>query len=269
MSTGQLKAPSGQITVAAVPGEKFVRLSQAGHLLSLEFQPLAAADIQPQSWTLPIASLPHLLTGGGLQSATGMRVESDRTIVLTGSGISVAADAGTAIVSGSLDVSSPPYPGGEQRGVGGSVNVLGDKVGLLGAFINASGTNGGGTVLVGGDYQGKGTVPNATQTFVSSDSTINADALSLGDGGRIIVWANQSTGFFGNISARGGSFNGNGGKVEVSGKEALNYSGTVDLLSADGQRGTLLLDPKFIIITPVGAAPVLGNSLFAPPMAAW
>jgi hypothetical protein len=36
---------------------------------------------------------------------------------------------------------------------------------------------------------------------------------------QVIVWADQVTGFYGNISARGGLNFGNGGFVEVSGKE--------------------------------------------------
>ena len=39
ISTGQLTAPNGNITVAAVPGQNFVRVSQPGHLLSLDIQP--------------------------------------------------------------------------------------------------------------------------------------------------------------------------------------------------------------------------------------
>jgi hypothetical protein len=57
------------------------------------------------------------------------------------------------------------------------VNVLGENVGLISADVNASGTNGGGRVLIGGDFQGQGTVPTAQQTIVSQDSVINADAL--------------------------------------------------------------------------------------------
>jgi filamentous hemagglutinin family protein len=40
VSTGQMSAAGGQITVAAVPGENLVRLSQAGNLLNLEIQPI-------------------------------------------------------------------------------------------------------------------------------------------------------------------------------------------------------------------------------------
>jgi CHAT domain-containing protein len=192
-----------------------------------------------------------LLTGSSVE--TGLTINPDNT-VQTDSGTVMPIETGAALVSGMLDTSGQ---------IGGGVNVLGDKVGLFGAAINTSGSNGGGTVLIGGDFQGRGTVPNATQTLVSSNSVINADALSQGNGGSVIVWANQSTGFFGNISARGGNFNGNGGQVEVSGQQSLNYSGTVDLLAPNGQTGTLLLDPKSITITPTGTAPVLGNRWFA------
>lgn len=89
VSTGQLNAPGGQIAVAAVPGENLVRLSQPGHLLSLEIQPIASASSQPSNWNLPIVSLPQLLTGAGGSSATGMTVNSNDQVVLTGSDIGV------------------------------------------------------------------------------------------------------------------------------------------------------------------------------------
>ena len=239
VNTGTLQAAGGQITIAAVPGGNTLRLSQPGHLLSLEIQPIATAQGQPQNWTLPIASLPQMLTGGSGGNATGLTVNSNSQLVLTGSGITIPAETGTAIASGTVDVSGQ---------TGGRVQVLGDKVGVFGANINASGINGGGTVLIGGDYQGKGKVPNADRTSVSSDSVITADSLLNGNGGRVIVWADKLTGFFGNISARGGSNSGNGGFVEVSGKENLIFKGTVDTSAPNGNFGMLLLDPTNIVI---------------------
>jgi filamentous hemagglutinin family protein len=92
VSTGQLNAPEGQITVASVPGENLVRLSQLGNLLSLEFQPIANIGVQgfapfPQNFS--VSSLPQLLTGGGESSATEITVNSNGEVVLTGSGIGV------------------------------------------------------------------------------------------------------------------------------------------------------------------------------------
>lgn len=89
VSTGQLSAPGGHITVAAVPGSHFVRLKQPGSVLSLDIQPQTGSGSQPENWTLPIASLPELLTGGNVGNATGLTVNSNGTVQLTSSGMAV------------------------------------------------------------------------------------------------------------------------------------------------------------------------------------
>jgi filamentous hemagglutinin family protein len=88
-STGNLDAAGGQITVAALPGESVVRISQKGLLLSLDIQPLTSADGNSGNFQFPIASLPELLTGGGGDNATGMRVNTNGQVELTGSGFKV------------------------------------------------------------------------------------------------------------------------------------------------------------------------------------
>lgn len=235
VNTGQLSAPGGQISITSVPGQNWVRLSQPGNLLSLEIQPLASSSNQPNNWTIPIASIPELLTVGN----TGLTANPDGTVKLTGSNVTIPTTPGTTIVSGKVDVSSQ---------TGGTVTALGKKVALVDANINASGSNGGGTVLIGGDYQGKGTLPNADQTYINSNSVINADSNLNGNGGRVIVWGNDTTQYFGNISARGGANSGNGGNVEVSGKNFLTFKGLVDTSVANGSFGTLLLDPSTLTI---------------------
>ncbi|MCY7382150.1 MAG: CHAT domain-containing protein [Microcoleus sp. CAN_BIN18] len=257
ISTGQLSAPGGQITVAAVPGENLVRLSQNGLLLSLEVSPGGKV---PGAEALPFSplSLPRLLSGPGVADATGISTNDRGEVVLTGGQI-VPAGAGTALVSGQADVSA-------RGGVGGSVNVLGDKVGLFGAKIEASGSDGGGTVRIGGDYRGEGTVPNATMTYVDGKSSIAANATQSGNGGRVFVWADNTTAFLGSISARGVSpttSTGVGGFVEVSGKQRLIFNGTVDTSGTNGL-GTLLLDPENILITDsaegIGDSQIIANN---------
>lgn len=243
VNTGQLAAPQGSITMAAVPGQKLVRISQPGNLLSLEVEPIEAGT-QAGGWTIPVLSLPELLTGEGGSQATGLAVKANGQVELTASGVEIPSEAGTAIASGTLDVSTPP----NQGGVGGNINVLGDQVKLLSANLDASGTDGGGTVRIGGDYQGKGTIPNASDTFVSADTNIKANALSQGKGGKVIAWADKSNRFLGKISARGGLNSGNGGFAEVSGKQSLEFKGLADLLAPAGAAGTLLLDPTDITI---------------------
>jgi filamentous hemagglutinin family protein len=257
INTGQLTAPGGTITIAAVPGENLVRISQAGQLLSLEISP--PRNQSGQQVPITAVSLPTLLTGTAGIVETGVSVSPTGEVQLTNSGTTIPSGVGIAIASGSLDVSNASNVGAQGLAplpqTGGTVNVLGDKVGLFGANINASGINGGGIVRIGGDYQGKGTVPNASRTFVSNDSVINASALLNGNGGQVILWANEVTGFQGNITARGGLFSGNGGFVEVSGKQDLIFRGQVDLSAVNGSLGTLLLDPTDITIVSGGDAP--------------
>lgn len=132
---------------------------------------------------------------------------------------------------------------------GGTVRVLGNQVGLIGqAQIDVSSTTGGGTVLVGGDYQGQGDFPTATQTYIDSAVVINADALVDGDGGRVIIWADDDTSFYGDVSAQGGIQSGDGGFIEVSGERNLLFHGDVNTASNGGVSGTLLLDPANIVI---------------------
>ena len=154
-------------------------------------------------------------------------------------------DSGLVQVAGALDASGLSI---EQKG--GQVSVLGRSVELRDTTnINVSGDVGGGRVLVGGNYQGQGPEPNAISTLVAAGASINADAISQGDGGTVIVWADGHTGYAGSISAKGGQSGGNGGFVEVSGKNTLGFSGRVNTSAPVGRTGTLLLDPSDITIS--------------------
>ena len=104
INTGTLTAPSGTVTLAAVPGNQYVRVGQAGSVLSYDL-PLAVKHTVNPLTTSPL-SLPQLLTGGTLTSATGLTVVNG-VGTLTGSGIPVSAGdvvaktvtAGTATLS--------------------------------------------------------------------------------------------------------------------------------------------------------------------------
>jgi len=247
LNTGQLSAPGGNITVAAVTGGTLLRLSQEGVLLNLEID-AAAVPAVPQTLgsdgqAFHSLDLPQLLTLPNVGHATGINVAANGAIQLAGSGLSLSGAEGAALVSGTLDASNPAA-----NGMGGMVNVLGDRVGLVKATIDASGFDGGGTVRIGGDYQGKGPGFNASRTFVSQDSILRADADLSGDGGQVILWSEDTTEFYGDISAQGGRDSGNGGFVEVSGKENLYFQGTVDVGAERGLNGDILLDPRDIII---------------------
>jgi CHAT domain-containing protein len=239
LNTGTLSAPGGQIALAAVPGQTLVQINPANNLLSLEFQPLSGSS------SLAPLSLPQLLTGGGVSNATGMQTNSDGTIQLTGSSLKIPTQAGTAIVSGQISVASASQSPRSTP----SINLLGSQVGLFNATVDASQIKDGGTVRIGGDYQGHGTIPNALFTYVSQDTRIRADSLGQGNGGRIIVWADDSTRVYGSLSAQAGQLGGNGGLIETSGKVYLDVSGvTVYANAPQGKAGLWLLDPQDITI---------------------
>jgi filamentous hemagglutinin family protein len=143
---------------------------------------------------------------------------------------------------------------------GGSIQVLGDHVGITGdALVDASGERGGGTVLVGGDFHGANPgVANASATFIGAQARIRADAMESGDGGRVAVWSDGATRAYGSISARGGESSGDGGFAEVSGRGFLDYGARTDLRASHGAAGTLLLDPNDITIQ---AGPASGSNV--------
>jgi len=142
-------------------------------------------------------------------------------------------------------------------GEGGDIDVFGDEVNLgSGSVLRADGATGGGTVRVGGGFQGSdSSVRNSVYTTVEPGALLSADALEEGTGGEVIVWSDGDTVFEGTISAQNYGV-GNGGMVEVSGKETLSYQGQVNTMAANGEFGTLLLDPADFTVTAGGVSGV-------------
>ncbi len=193
----------------------------------------------------------------------GSSVLNTGTLNVTGTngdgGTVVLQSSDTTIVSGDsvIDASSTDTDGGK-------VKILGDKVGVLdNTVVNVSGATGGGEVLIGGDFRGDNPdIQNAKRTLVADDVKITADANTVGDGGKVIVWADEVTGYYGDISAQGGSTGGDGGFAEVSGKDYLDFKGEVNLAGINGETGTLLLDPLNITIEDGGTAAPIVDVLF-------
>lgn len=94
INLGTLETPQGQVTIAAVPDEKVLRISPAGSVLSIEI------PLTTELTTLDAASLPDLLQLPTLQSASAVQVNADGTVSLQGSEITI--EPGDAIVAGTL-----------------------------------------------------------------------------------------------------------------------------------------------------------------------
>jgi fibronectin-binding autotransporter adhesin len=141
------------------------------------------------------------------------------------------------------------------RGLGGRVELESDELSLeSGTLIDAKGATGGGTVWVGGGWQGSGPLHQATSVYFSADSQIDASATDKGDGGEVVLWsdvhkAGSVTTANGSIWAKGGVNGGNGGRVETSGHELrLGDQVAVSTKAFMGQDGEWLLDPENLYI---------------------
>jgi len=236
---GEIHAPDG--TIALVAGERVVLTRLAGRL-HVEVDGAAGSPDAPA-----IAQTGTLDAGdeGSVSFTTGdvYSLAVNHEGITRGGRIELRAATGLLQVAGLLDASDTT-PGG----TGGEISVTGGQVALLGALLDASGDAGGGTIRVGGDLRGQGSLPNATRTYVDGESVLRADAATSGDGGTVIVYADEATAFHGAISARGGAEGGDGGFAEISGAVFLFSGGDVDLRAVQGANGTLLYDPKDIVI---------------------
>lgn len=263
-NTGIIQAPDGSILLAA------------GRKLEITSMDLEGVTFEIQAPTDSVLNLGKLLAENGavrafagtLRHSGEIRAsrlvqDSDGSIVLAGSNeVTLTADSvtsadgvagGRVLVqssNGTTRVSGEVSAAGA-AGSGGDIRLLGQRVALeSGARIDASGGAGGGQILVGGDFQGKNAgVQNAERVYVAAGAQLNADATVQGDGGRVIVWADDSTRYYGSLSARGGTDGGNGGSAEVSGKNNLEFAGAANLSAPAGSSGSLLLDPLDIIIS--------------------
>ena len=234
INTGTIATSGGNVTIVAVEGGKAVQITPGNSLLSYVLPIEVLNTINPAIGN-PV-SLSELLTGSSLESASGIEIKNG-VVTLVKSQTKIPNQSAVAVVSNTINVA------GEK---GGKIDILGKTVGIIDATLNASGLSAGGTVRVGGDYQGKGSIPTATTTVVDRNSKIRVNAIDSGDGGRAIVWSDGTTRYAGSIEAKGGKQSGNGGFVEVSGRRKLGFTGTVDVSAAQGKMGSVLLDPDEI-----------------------
>ncbi|NGX59920.1 MAG: Heme/hemopexin-binding protein, partial [Chlamydiae bacterium] len=237
---GDIQAPNGQVALAAA---QEVLLKPSGqdrvyirHTLTGEKEDGIGVS---NSGTISALEIQLKAEGNPYAKAINHQGKADALKVTEKGGrIFLDAEDGNVEVSGSLVAE------------GGEVRVLGENVYLSGeAEVNVSSQNGGGTVLIGGDYQGDN--PNikiAERVSIAENVKISADALENGDGGKVIAFANTSTQYAGQVTAQGGPKGGDGGFVEISGKN-LGFYGKVNASSPLGKRGTLLLDPVDVEIS--------------------
>jgi filamentous hemagglutinin family protein len=256
-SSGEIHAEGGRVLLAASTSQDV--FSQAVNTAGLD---QATSVVVNDDGSFTLGGGADVVNSGIIDTSTASSDQGVGRIVLLGENVTssgilhadaTGGDAGeielhaqnTTLLTGNSITSARA----ESQGVGGTIKVLGEGVGVFdAAMVDASGALGGGQVLIGGDYQGGNpAVRNASRTLVAQEASIYADALEYGDGGRIISWSDESTWFYGSAYSRGGAAQGNGGLIEISGR-GLTFSGQVDTSAVGGSVGTVLFDPTNIVI---------------------
>ena len=142
---------------------------------------------------------------------------------------------------------------------GGTIVLEGDDITLgSDSKIDVTGPQGGGSVLVGGDWQGGGEIRQATRVTMEEGATIDASATENGDGGKVVLWsdvynASSITQVSGTIYARGGMLSGDGGRIETSGHVLRVDASQGDAAAPHGASGLWLFDPYNVTIASADA----------------
>ena len=157
---GTVALASGQQVRLDFNGDRLIEIQvdQAAVDGLIENRNLIQAD---GGWVLMSARAAGELAGGAINVSGIVRAQS----LVDHDGV-IRLDAGQTLSSGTLDVSSA-------AGTGGTIQVLGQQVGITAGTLDASGARGGGSILVGGGFQGQSVGPaNAQFSYVASDATL-------------------------------------------------------------------------------------------------
>lgn len=263
---GSIKARMGTVILASgktftvdLTGDQLVNFAVNGQADAQGINPNANA---PQGSTLPdgVRNTGAIYADAGtvVLSANAAQGVLDHAINMSGiiEAKSVGVQNGEIILSGDdtpngiVDVSGTLDASGLDSGsTGGKIQITGQNL-LVdnSAILNASGDVGGGEILIGGDAHGLGSLTHAKATVIMPEAEILANAITSGNGGKIVAWADNVTRAYGHFSAMGGALSGNGGFIETS-AAYLDVAGVkVNTSAPHGTVGTWLLDPDDIAI---------------------
>lgn len=137
------------------------------------------------------------------------------------------------------------------QGDGGDIKMLGRRVGLFDrADVQVNGGNVAGQVLLGGDIQGRNDfIPHADFVYLGPNTATKANGSNIGNGGKIVVYADDTARIYGRLSAAGAENGGNAGFVETSGRKGFDITAVPDVSASHGKSGEWLIDPYDLTIT--------------------
>ncbi|CAM3821477.1 ESPR-type extended signal peptide-containing protein [Polynucleobacter arcticus] len=231
--SGVVSAQGGAVGIDAGANGK-VNLDTATVDVSRQGAP--AGNITVSAQEIALANSKLLASGSNSNSSNSSNSSKGGTVILAGN--SAHKPSQVAVEDSIIDVSANNFSSvgsvSNTDSKGGTTILSGNRVALLGnSTIDASGTHGGGAVIIGGDQLGKvGSlmpVELAKQTYIGSNTNILI-----------------------------GSTAGDGGFVETSG-QTLTMLGNVKG-SSQGKNGEWLIDPTDITINAVASANVTNAS---------
>ena len=277
INSGEITAEDGQILISGSVSEDI--FSQAVNADALE---AGSSVVVHEDGSFTLGGGADVLNTGVI-SVSG---SSGGEIVVLGQNVNssgdIQANSETDSTAGAIEIHSVDttlissdgrVTADAANGVGGDIKILGDLVGVEGqAFVSASGENGGGQVLFGGDITGANPqVRNASIAFVGEGTEIHTDAWGVGDGGNLITFAIDTTGIYGDLFSRGGQLGGNGGFIETSGLYGFEIFSAPNVSAVNGFGGEWLIDPvdinivagsgSILLLFLLQLVPVLGSPL--------
>ncbi len=266
INAGKIQCPDGYVVMAAADK---VYLGQPGGNIIVEIGSLVPPNTEQTQLSSQITNQGTVDAGSGtiILAAAGdalsrpiiSNLGSLSTSVAQGDAGNISLQANNGQISNAGEITAI-----SDTGTGGTVTANADEV-INSGTVDVSGAKGGKAAFEGTSRLGQfgnihadgfesdgGSVTLTAEEVVAldSDSLTTANAGTNGDGGEVTIYSPDTALFYegAKIEAKGGSQAGDGGFVEVSGKEHVEIFGSVDTSTLNGDVGTFLIDPYDITI---------------------
>ncbi len=260
-NTGVINADGGLVAMTAAAGKNIVDSVVTSQGM------IAAKSVAQRSSKVLIAGndvsdviIDGLINASGLaagQTGGAVHIIGKRIALMNDSRVDVSGNAGAGEILVGGD-----YHGGAYRGMLHQPSAAIEWGNTPGGYsaINGSPT----AAFFAAYYAGlspTGVVPTASRVFIDKNVMMVASS-DAGHAGRIITWSNNGSVFKGHADVSSKGIDGNGGFIEISGKDWLAFNGTVNTHSTFASNGMLLLDPADITISNAVDSDITGASPF-------
>ncbi|MEM6600759.1 MAG: filamentous hemagglutinin N-terminal domain-containing protein, partial [Verrucomicrobiota bacterium] len=259
-NAGSITAPDGKVALAA--GKEVLLARKDDATQGIYVRPEAGSGSITNSGTIQAMEVEMEAAGGNPYAFAIQNTGTVRAVGFDKSGgrVRLLGHEGMIKLAGEIKAGIKDKVADVVEQVGGLVEVTAPEILVVeGVTVEAKGLLGGGRIYIGGNVRGEGPLPNAENVVIEQNAVFNADAIQSGDGGEIVVFAEDSVRIEGSFYARGGAEGGDGGFIETSGKQTWQFDNwlvNVDVSAANGQGGEFLIDPNDINIVTTAGSPV-------------